>query len=96
MPGEVKILQFADGVETTSPITLNYAYYEEVTLTAEDTKEFDVSGSGITEAYKLVWQLKSATAPYTIQGGDVTHSDGTHVTFTFAEELTGDFILVGR
>ena len=100
MPGEYKVLLFSDGVETTAPTTINYTYYEEDAVTwdgSTKTKSYDVSGQGITEAYKMVWQLKLGSAPYTIQGGTISHTSGTNVTVTFEENLDADtYILVGR
>ena len=100
MPGETKILQFSEGVETTAPVVVKYTYYESDAVTwngSTKTKAYNVSGQGVTEAHKMIWQLKLSVAPYTIQGGDVTHTSGTNVTFTFEENLaSATYIVVGR
>lgn len=100
MPGEIKTLQFAEGVAVDPPTLVYQTYYLEDDTTwdgAETTGIYDVSDQGILEAHKMTWALKDPTDSYRIVGGDVTHTSGTNVTFTFIEPLpAGTYILVGR
>lgn len=98
--GEVKVLRFSEGVATTAPTTLFAQYYESDAVNwdgATKVHAYDVSGQGITEAYKLNWQLKDAGDDYKDMGGVVSHTSGTNVTLTFETNLpAGTYILVGR
>lgn len=108
--GEIKALQFSDGVEVTAassaPIGESYELADAsgwdgtvTTLTYDVTQEDD-NGNTVSNARSMVWQLKAAGDNYkVVEGVTVDHPSATQVRFTVGSGYpiaSGTYLLVGR
>ena len=99
MAGEIKTLQFSDGVSVTAPTTVTgQKHVEDDAATwdgVETTHTYTVSAN-ISDSTKAMWSLRDAANDYIDIGGDVDFPAVTQVRFTFAvPPPAGTYRLVG-
>jgi hypothetical protein len=96
MAGEIRRLYFADGVSTTPAVQQTLSRKISVVLSAETSKNVDVSSIAL-DARDMIWQLKKPAADnYEQIDCTITTPSATSVFLDFGGfSKTGTFILLG-
>jgi len=97
--GEVKMLQFSDGVAVTAPTTILQTYQEIDAVNWDGvtkTVTYDVS-AGVADATRMTWQFQdNSNLNRILNGADIDFPTATQVRVTFGVDLaSGTYTLLG-
>jgi len=100
MSGEIKTLEFSEGVSVVSPVTI-FQFFELEDDSgdwdgATSTKTYDVSAT-ISDARKMDWSFQdAANNRRVLQGADIDFPSATQVRVSFGVNIpSGTYWLIG-